>query len=485
MKIHAALFSLALSATSLAAVTNLPPTAVADTVVTRVEKRPFTLTNLRANDTDPEGNPLNIIDVTQGAHGIVTRTGNSVTYDPRRTFNGTDNFTYTISDGQGNTAVGNVSLRNPFLINKGDYAAPISGVTPTAANSGYLFVSTSFNGAFTAQIRFAGETFKFKGRFGLDGTFTGDLVRRSGARFQFTMQFPIGPVGPLIVANPFGTITNALIIAGPQAITGSIGPVGQLTAFSAPRNLFSASNPAPRFGSYTVSLPPNAGATLPQGNGFGILEIGRSGRASLVGKLGDDRSYSSGVFLNANGTLPIYAALYRIPGSLFGTATFSTVGAFTKLEGPLNWFKPPTPGTVFFKNGFLTTIAMKGSSYVPPAVSQKALIVPATSPNATFKVSAGELRPGVVRTSRFTLGTRPAAGAYAATFQLPDALKTSLRINAGTGFFSGVFSDPANRGARRTYSGALIQMDNAGVGVFAGKAKTGKIDLTPDAVPVP
>ena len=477
MKIHAALFSLALSATSLAAVTNLPPTAVADTVVTRVEKRPFTLTNLRANDTDPEGNPLTIINVTQGAHGIVTRSGNNVTYDPRRTFNGTDNFTYTISDGQGNTAVGNVSLRNPFLINKGDYAAPISGVTPTAANSGYLFVSTSFNGAFTAQIRFAGETFKFKGIFALDGTFTGDLVRRSGARFQFTMQFPIGSVAP-IGASLLAPIAT-------PAITGSIGPVGQLTAFSAPRNLFSASNPAPRVGSYTVSLPPNAGATLPQGNGFGILEIGKSGRASLVGKLGDDRSYSSGVFLNANGTLPIYAALYRIPGSLFGTATFSTVGAFTKLEGPLNWFKPPTPGTVFFKAGFLTTIAMKGSSYVPPAVSQKALIVPATSPNATFKVSAGELRPGVVRTSRFTLGTRPAAGAYAATFQLPDALQTSLRINAGTGFFSGVFSDPASVGIRRTYSGALIQMDNAGVGVFAGKAKTGKIDLTPDAVPVP
>lgn len=484
MKIHAALFSLALSATSLAAVTNLPPTAVADTVVTRVEKRPFTLTNLRANDTDPEGNPLTIIDVTQGAHGIVTRTGNNVTYDPRRTFNGTDNFTYTISDGQGNTAVGNVSLRNPFLINKGDYAAPISGVTPTAANSGYLFVSTSFNGAFTAQIRFAGETFKFKGIFALDGTFTGDLVRRSGARFQFTMQFPMAAPGLLpISSGPLGSEMLIGLAVGPQPITGSIGPVGQLTAFSAPRNLFSASNPAPRLGSYTVSLPPNAGATLPQGNGFGILEIGRSGRASLVGKLGDDRSYSSGVFLNANGTLPIYAALYRIPGSLFGSATFSTVGAFTKLEGPLTWFKPPTPGTVFFKNGFLTTIAMKGSSYVPPAVSQKALVVPATSPNATFKVSAGELRPGVVRTSRFTLGTRPAAGAYAATFQLPDALKTSLRINAGTGFFSGVFSDPASVGIRRTYSGALIQMDNAGVGVFAGKAKTGKIDLTPDAVP--
>ena len=478
--------SLALTATALAQ-GNLPPTAVPDSLVIRSEKRPVTITNLRANDTDPESNPLSITDVTQGAHGIVTRIGNSVTYDPRRSFSGTDAFTYTISDGQGNTAVGNVSLVNPFLINKGDYAAPISGVVPTAANSGYLFVSTSFNGAFTAQIRFAGETFKFKGIFGLDRTFTGDLVRRSGARFQFTMQFPPSTVGVTLL-NPLPeyvvtSVDPLPLVVESGHLTGSIGPAGQLTTFSAPRNLFNANNPTPRAGSYTISLPPTAGATLPQGNGFGLLEIGKSGRASVVGKLGDDRSYSSGVFLNANGTLPIYAALYRIPGSLFGTATFSTVGAFTKLEGPLQWFKPPTPGTAFFKTGFLTTIAMKGSNFTPPAISQPVLPVPATVPNATFKVSAGEIRAGLVKTSRFTLGTRPAAGAYTQTFQLPDALKTTLHINPKNGFFSGVFSDPANGGARRTYSGAILQLDNGGVGVFAGRAKTGKVELTPDAVP--
>ena len=475
MKIHAALFSFALSATSLAAVSNLPPTAMSDSMVTRVERRPITLTNLRANDTDPEGNPLSIINVTQGAHGIVTHSGNNVTYDPRRSFDGTDTFTYTIADSYGNTAVGSVFLRNPFLIHEGDFSGAIAGVTPTPANTGYFFVSTSYNGAFTAQIRFAGETFRFKGLFGLDGIFTGDLVRRSGARVKFTMQFPVAAV-----ALPIAPVGAAAVA---PAITGSIGPAGQLTAFTAPLNLFGAGNPPPRLGTFTLSLPPTAGATLPQGNGFGLLNIGKSGRATLVGKLGDDNSYSSGVFLNANGTLPIYAALYRIPGSLFGTATFSTAGAFTKLEGPLQWFRPPTPGSVFFKNGFQTTIAMKGSNYTPPAVSQSALVAPATLPSATFKVSAGELKAGVVKTSRLTLGTRPAAGAYVANFQLPDALKASLRINSDKGIFFGTFSDPANGGARRTYSGALIQMDNAGVGVFAGKAKTGKIDLVPGAVP--
>ena len=42
---------------------------------------------------------------------------------------------------------------------------------------------------------------------------------------------------------------------------------------------------------------------------------------------------------------------------------------------------------------------------------------------------------------------------------------------------------PSSPGTRRTYSGAIIQIDFAGVGVFAGTAKTGKVELTPDAVP--
>ena len=37
--------------------------------------------------------------------------GTTVTYTPEANFHGTDVFTYTISDGQGNTALATVSLR--------------------------------------------------------------------------------------------------------------------------------------------------------------------------------------------------------------------------------------------------------------------------------------------------------------------------------------------------------------------------------------
>jgi hypothetical protein len=53
-------------------------------------------------DTDPEGQPLTIIAVTQGTNGgtVTNNGGLSVTYKPALNFNGTDTFTYTISDGQ-------------------------------------------------------------------------------------------------------------------------------------------------------------------------------------------------------------------------------------------------------------------------------------------------------------------------------------------------------------------------------------------------
>jgi len=58
--------------------------------------------NPRTNDSDPDGQALTIIAVTQPANGTVTITngGMTLTYTPAPNFNGIRTFTYTISDGQ-------------------------------------------------------------------------------------------------------------------------------------------------------------------------------------------------------------------------------------------------------------------------------------------------------------------------------------------------------------------------------------------------
>ena len=88
---------------------NRSPIANNDTATT-AENTPVTI-NVLANDSDPAGNPLTLVSVSQGTNGVVTTNANgTVTYSPATDFSGGNHFTYTISDGQGGSATGMVSV---------------------------------------------------------------------------------------------------------------------------------------------------------------------------------------------------------------------------------------------------------------------------------------------------------------------------------------------------------------------------------------
>ena len=63
-----------------------------------------------ANDTDSDGDTLTIISVTQASNGTVTITPGGVTYTHDGSATSLDSFTYTVSDGNGGTAIGVVSM---------------------------------------------------------------------------------------------------------------------------------------------------------------------------------------------------------------------------------------------------------------------------------------------------------------------------------------------------------------------------------------
>jgi hypothetical protein len=87
---------------------NVPPVAVADqasTVAGQAVQVP-----VLANDTDPDGDPLSVVAVTQGANGAVVNNGLSVTYTPAPGFVGSDAFTYLIADGRSGVSIGNVTV---------------------------------------------------------------------------------------------------------------------------------------------------------------------------------------------------------------------------------------------------------------------------------------------------------------------------------------------------------------------------------------
>ena len=83
--------------------TNAPPLAVDDAAQT-AEDTPVTIAVL-ANDSDPDGDPLTLAEVSAPEHGtaVPAATG-AVRYTPEPNFNGTDRFTYVVGDGSGLTA---------------------------------------------------------------------------------------------------------------------------------------------------------------------------------------------------------------------------------------------------------------------------------------------------------------------------------------------------------------------------------------------
>lgn len=90
---------------------NQPPIAVADNGAINQ-----TVIAVLANDSDPDGDPLTIIGVTQpvsstgGPAGSVQVTGSTVTWTPPAGFLDAATFTYTISDGRGGTATAIVNV---------------------------------------------------------------------------------------------------------------------------------------------------------------------------------------------------------------------------------------------------------------------------------------------------------------------------------------------------------------------------------------
>ena len=82
-----------------------------------VEESGANLLDVLANDSDLEDDALTValtvVAVTQGGQGgvvAIAEKGSMVTYAPRANFVGFESFTYTVSDSNGDTAIGNVTV---------------------------------------------------------------------------------------------------------------------------------------------------------------------------------------------------------------------------------------------------------------------------------------------------------------------------------------------------------------------------------------
>jgi hypothetical protein len=105
------------------------------------------------NDVDPEGNGLDIINISSPSNGVAILVGNQILYTPNSGFFGLDTFTYTIEDSNGTQDTCNVNVQvNRAPIANNDNVHTISNVPITidvldndidVENSGLAIFSTT------------------------------------------------------------------------------------------------------------------------------------------------------------------------------------------------------------------------------------------------------------------------------------------------------------------------------------------------------
>jgi hypothetical protein len=224
--------------------------------------------NVLANDTDPDGDTLNISSVTQGANGVVSvNPDKTIHYAPAQDFFGNDSFTYTISDGHGvSTATVNVTV-NPindapvFTINllsqTVQYSDPITAVTVSVSDvddptsSLTLSVTSALPTGITAtptgvgSLTIAGNPLVVAGVYNIglkvvdphDSMTTATVtitVNKETAETSYT-----GDMG-VITAGP--TITTATVRLGAHLTQDPDGAPGDITLARVTFEIFKSSN---------------------------------------------------------------------------------------------------------------------------------------------------------------------------------------------------------------------------------------------------
>jgi len=210
--------------------------------------------DLLANDTDPDGDSLtvNVTPVTGPANGLLAlNPDGTFTYSPDENFNGSDGFTYEVSDGNGGIAQGSVTITvtpvNDAPITAGDNFNINNGEALTLLTSGLISNDMDIEGEALTIISFTqpvngtvfgnGDgTFVYTPPPGFEGvdSFTYTVADESGAEsiaavvvdvIPFQEAEPITaepdegtpePENPVTPPEPEDEVTEREFVAGPD-----------------------------------------------------------------------------------------------------------------------------------------------------------------------------------------------------------------------------------------------------------------------------
>jgi hypothetical protein len=328
---------------------------------------------------------------------------------------------------------------NPFTASVGTYQGLFYDANEVAqASSGFFSAQVENNGRFTAKFLQGNKSFPISGQFSLTGGwFTNSLKAWDDTAITLQLDLTNGDVLE-------GSLTNA-------SWTAELG---------ANRAVYSNATPAPQAGKkYTLVLPGTNTATQPNGNGFGSVTVSTGGNVTFSGTLGDGTKVTPSATESGQGQWPFYISLYSGDGVILGWLTF-TDEPDRDIDGQLYWFKTAQPSAATYKPGFAYELEVAGSAY-----------------SYTKGVPILDLTSGYLLLEEGSVTQNFTPFFLSSNSIVTDSNKMKLTLTTSTGLFQGTTTNAA--GANVSFSGAVLQKQTNGFGLYLNGAQTGSVSLAP------
>jgi uncharacterized repeat protein (TIGR03803 family) len=214
------------------------------------------------------------------------------------------------------------------------------------ANSGSLDFTVGIEGNFTGVLKIANSNYNITGQFDLSALTSTVVLHRRGLP-DLTLNLQIADSNSVVT----GSISNETDTA--QVFGNRIGEG------------YSAQNPAPQAGKYSMTLLSDSDGTSSPGDGsFGRVTISNDGTISLTGMLSDNTPINGTSSLSSSGQWPVDLSLYGGKGSLVGWISFTNQPS-SRFDGNLRWVKSGGASGAYYHHGFTNTVTAVGAILTP------------------------------------------------------------------------------------------------------------------------
>jgi len=222
-------------------------------------------------------------------------------------------------------------------------------------------------------------------------------------------------------------------------------------------------------GKYTVAFEnTNSSPIVPNGAGYGTVQIKKDGTMSISGLTPDGISFSQGCGLSRLGDWPLYASLLKGRARFFGWLTVQPQ-AGSSIQGTNVFHLKGAGPDKLYPGGFSLLLQPMGSSFTQPTNRPVLLFT-----NGVTILSGGDLYDtnGTPSFDLVRTFLRPPCN----FIEEPGDERLSLGANCGSGSLYGSFVD-LHTGKGTPIKAVLLQQQNIGLGTFLSTNGCGHFSL--------